>query len=414
MTDRTGAALLAMAACLPGCASPGAVEPFRPVTLEADALDGQLAPLGRAIGDSRIVLLGENGHGVGELTAAKARIIDWLHRELDFDVVVMESGFFECGNAWRRVAELSARELLFDCLRYPFQQAEIFPLFELIKDRHGSDRPLMLAGMDPQPQGFDSGDRPAVLAASLRALDPALARRIAALDSALFMVPDSGGLGEDVYGWVLEHGPAARAAYDSAAALASGWERWTFRLAGGLVERLGVRAEATAAGATEPPGEYYEVRDAWMARAVAALADSIVGSRKVVVWLHNDHARYGDFDAGPHRVRSVGGFLRERYGDRVFSIGFFMGRGRIADNRRREREVAAPAPGGIERFLAAAGHRAGYLILSGNRSDAVREWADRSRPYLRMGTTPMELVPAEEFDALFYVDQVGPPGYSIP
>jgi len=54
--------------------------------------------------------------------------------------------------------------------------------------------------------------------------------------------------------------------------------------------------------------------------------------RRLVVWLHNHHARYGVFDAGPGRSRSVGGYLRDTYGEDVYSIGFLMVSGEIADN----------------------------------------------------------------------------------
>ena len=54
-----------------------------------------------------------------------------------------------------------------------------------------------------------------------------------------------------------------------------------------------------------------------------------------------------------------------------------------------------------------------YLVLTGNRNAEVRAWADSARPYLRAGTERRELVPAEEFDALFYVHRVTPPSYDI-
>jgi erythromycin esterase len=173
------------------------------------------------------------------------------------------------------------------------------------------------------------------------------------------------------------------------------------------------RGHAEASG-SERPASYYELRDEWMARAVAALADSIAGPRKVVVWLHNDHARYGRFELGGHEIRSAGDFLRERYGEAVFSIGFFMGRGTIADNGRNEHPVALPDSAGVERFLAVPGTPASYLIMRGNSNPAVQTWAGGSRGYLRMGTTPLSLVPAAEFDALVYVDSVGPPNYRLP
>ena len=62
-----------------GCTNPD--ETLQPVTFESAGVDGQLAALGRSLGDSRIVLLGENGHGVGEFTEAKVELIEWLHAE---------------------------------------------------------------------------------------------------------------------------------------------------------------------------------------------------------------------------------------------------------------------------------------------------------------------------------------------
>jgi hypothetical protein len=68
----------------------------------------------------------------------------------------------------------------------------------------------------------------------------------------------------------------------------------------------------------------------------------------------------------------------------------------------------------VERFLAVPGTPASYLIMRGNSNPAVQTWAGGSRGYLRMGTTPLSLVPAAEFDALVYVDSVGPPNYRLP
>ena len=111
--------------------------------------------------------------------------------------------------------------------------------------------------------------------------------------------------------------------------------------------------------------------------------------------------------------RSAGSYLRESHGDEVFSVGLFMGHGTIANNGRKIREVAVPDPDGIERFLGALDASASYLVLRGNSDSVVQEWASTDRPYLRMGTRPLTMVPAKEFDALLYIDHVGPPDYGI-
>jgi erythromycin esterase-like protein len=183
-----------------------------------------------------------------------------------------------------------------------------------------------------------------------------------------------------------------------------------FRLAEGWVERLATRGETEARGDTRLPARYFELRDEWMARAIAALADSVAARRKVVVWLHNDHARYGRFPAPTSdSVRSTGGFLRQWYGESVFSVGFFMGRGSIADNARRPRAVGAVPENSLEAHMARGPGT--YLVLRGNRDPAVGTWANAEVPYLRMGIDTMALTPAREFDALFYVDSVSVPTY---
>jgi erythromycin esterase len=402
---------IVLLAFLVGVACDDGDHSVHPLSFGSGRLYEQLEPLGRSIGESRIVLLGENGHGVGEFTAAKVKLVEWLHREHGFDVVVFESGFFECGHAWNRMDALSSEEALFQCLRYPFQHAELLPLFDLIQASRDTARPLILAGMDIQAQGYDSEIRPVVLRDVLAPIDPELADRLVAVDTALFQLPEFGGKGDEVDSWVLEHGEAAREIYARAAKLTQGWDSWVFRLALGRIARLTIRA-GTPAG-VERPARYYELRDEWMARAVSALAGSIHGERKVIVWLHNDHARYGSFSMSSRPHRSTGGYLREQYGSAVYSIGMFMGSGRIADNGRNIREVAALDPQGVESFLRTTDSPASYLVLRGNTDPVVVKWASENRPYLRMGIRPDRIVAAEEFDALLYIDQVGPPDYEI-
>ena len=51
---------------------------IQPISFESHRFYEQLEPLARSIGDSRIVLLGENGHGVGGFTEAKVKLVEWL------------------------------------------------------------------------------------------------------------------------------------------------------------------------------------------------------------------------------------------------------------------------------------------------------------------------------------------------
>jgi erythromycin esterase len=397
-----------LAATLFACSSGHQVEP---VSFSGVALGEELAHLDRLVGDARIVLLGENGHGVREFTETKVKIIQWLHRDHGFDLVVFESGLYECDSAWRRFDELDAGEALRACLRYPFEHAEALPLFEYMKATRASDAPLEFSGMDFQAQGFDTEARAADTFARLRDIDSSLARRLSRADTALYLLPQHGGLDDAVYQYAYRHSGSLKTEYRRAAELTTGTTRLIFQLADGWIDRLATRGQAEVERAGRLPGRYYELRDEWLARAVSALADSGGTARKVVVWLHNDHARYGRFPAATDSIRSTGGYLREWYGDDVLSVGFFLGRGTIADNARRPRQVVPLPAAGVESFLAKGS--ATYVVLRDNTDPDVREWARTERPYLRSGLDTLTLTPAREFDALIYIDSVSAPSYRI-
>jgi erythromycin esterase len=89
--------------------------------------------LKQAIGDRRVVQLGESAHGTAEFSSMKVRLIKFLHEEMGFDVVAFESGLFDCYRANERMDSRSAYQTMRDCTFGVWHTAEAAALFEYLQ-----------------------------------------------------------------------------------------------------------------------------------------------------------------------------------------------------------------------------------------------------------------------------------------
>jgi len=409
-------ALLALMLCCAPVANARAADTATSIAASAVELEGgsDFDAVGRAIGDARIVMLGEPWHGDGAAIAQRARLVRYLHERMDFDVLVLEADFYALHLAWERAAldrhfsALAARNV------YSFWSTSeaATQLWQYVDAQLQGDDPLIVAGIDPKTVGELSRTR---LPGQLRAwLQEAGATpdeaRSASNTLARLLRPDAGmpPVATD------EIDRLERQVHQLAAAFASDSD---FR--GQLARSL----ERNIDGADRDPA---------MAENLVWLATRVYPGKKLIVWAHNNHVlldKWALFDGdgpviarlrddmtprGLGRKTYLGEATRHYFGrDAVYAIATISGAGDYSSNIQPAL-AGEPADfgtmGRLERApagtLESAMHDAGFSIAFADLRPfrgATGSVSSRAIDYTQLPALPLRLW--DGYDGVLYLDR---------
>ena len=310
----------------------------------AELTDAQLQAFGAAVGNARVVALGEQTHGGLQEFQVRLRLLRYLHEQKGFDVLLLESGVFDMAllqEALQRGEKLD--ELGPGNVFYMYSKSDAGrELLRYVDATQAGPRPLRLSGIDSQLSGTYSRTQLLPrLRAQLKgdATDWPVFERVA---DKLMQMDRTAPPAED------------QRVFDATAARL----RKTLCAAGGdgLLCRSLDGLQAQAAGFWR--GDYQ--RDRAMADNVLWQLKHVHPGRKAVVWGHIIHLARGVKLDDTHRF--AGDILGEKLGRDYFVVNMTALQGSYLDFVSGEAQpIAAAYPNSLE--LAFASHGAPFAFL---------------------------------------------------
>ena len=378
-----------------------------------------LAAFGEAIRGKRIVTLGEASHSDGAAFQIKARLVRYLYQEHGFELLVFESGLFDCDAAWRMALEGEPlEEVGLAALQPVWSRSEtVRELFAWMQGTLDTDHPLQLAGMDlmPTSQHMRRAHGELLQLGTRLGLDQEL------LAESLGILADFPlGYQQAVRASTEERGFQLAGLAEIAAGLRAAGQRLSAGDA--LRERAEFHAQflssfskaITMTALTDwsnPEGDpNLNLRDEQMAANLRWLAEVAHPGRKLIVWGATSHlsrarsglevkSSLGMVPLGEHLARSMQG--------QVYHLGVSSYAGSIAGAAGGQpTALEAAAPGSLEELLHAAGLGAAFLNL--RSQDRGAAWLGESVSLRAMGHADVQGNWAQALDGLYFVDRCQP------
>lgn len=352
--------------------SPDSITPVRTTEFKDTNFD-DLKAFGAAVGNARYVILGEKTHGEGNVFALKTRLVRYLHEELGFEVLAIESGLYEGAkiNSLRESGK-PLRELVPGNIFFMYSTTtEVAPLFDYLDTSRNSKKPLALTTFDSQHSGKMSRDSMLVdLANYLTRNNSDIPRTIAwrgfaAQVNMLLQFSRTAPPADEqkrFFDLLDRIDQTLKKGSDQSTQFPNGASFW-------IQVSTSIRSQANAFWQPETIPGYNAPRELAMASNLYWVLEKQHPGKKVVIWAHDFHGQKAPLFPG---MKGMLNMVREIIPAEKFYHVYFTGHsGRFFDFiSGKIVDIPTPPSASIEAQLHAAGHKQVFIDLTGQTPEA--------------------------------------------
>ena len=357
--------------------------------------------------DKQYVFLGESSHIVKEFNEVKYRLIKFLNKEMDFEVITFESNLWDCYNTNIQKDSLTAKQMLANSIYGVWHTTTLLDLMEYIKNND-----LTLSGFDIKESGkpnyyFEEN--------KLKEISPSVAKYSKNTLTEYYKFKKylsqnnyfkwKKNIGPEFYSKGNEIVLKLKILNDSLIEL-----KKKYPLDKALkIYQKDIENKTFYTSCYIAKGGYNinisKKRDSLMATTLTWLIKEIYPDKKIIFGAHNAHISKNIY----LNQKRMGAWLPDSIRNMSYFIGLYMYRGITYTDKVIK--IKKPYKNSLEAIMIQPQYKYSFCDFSKQKEDEGNSWIFQKTPTLHWGMSKEKLILRVTYDGLIFIDKVSLPKY---